>query len=365
MLPTTARFAYLDGVRAFAVLAVLGIHWGTQYTPLGGGGFIGVDVFFVLSGFVITTALWRSRLDGGSVPRAWAAFVARRARRLYPALLGLCLLGPLLWLVAPGAPLPIGTVVERAALSAVQLTWVPEMNGTVAEPFRQTWSLGIEWLFYLTWPVAVMVAGRRGWTAERLARAALTTAAVLYVVPAVTLSWRAFYFLPLPRFSEILVGAALSLWHVGHRPVPAERRPRQTIVLAGALVALAAYVAVGDRLPVVTARFVVIPVAVATTALLIHHAYAATGGPLHDLLGHRLVAGLGRASYSLYLWHWLPLYLLDKDEIDLPAPVLAVVGVGLVAVLTWLSHTLLEKPFLRPRGDVLLPHRPTGQPQTT
>jgi peptidoglycan/LPS O-acetylase OafA/YrhL len=355
MLPTASRFAYLDGIRALAVLAVICVHWIHQYSPFGYGGIVGVDVFFVLSGFVITSVLWRTTLGEGGVGRAYVVFVARRVRRLYPALLGLCVLGPVLWAVAPGTPLPLSTVIERAALSAAQLTWVPELGGTVMEPFRQTWSLGIEWLFYLTWPVVVLVALARGWSATALARGALVAAVLFYLVPTPNLSWEQVYFLPLPRFGEILVGGALALWFVDHRPEPVARRPREAALAAGLLAVLAAYVVVGARVPQSVGVLVAMPLAALTTALLVHHAYAATGGPLHALLGHRLLAGLGRASYSLYLWHWLPVYLLDKDHVDLPTPVLGLIGVGAAAGLTWLSYVLLERPFLRPRGDVLQP----------
>ena len=86
----TGRFDYLDGIRAVAIGAVLSLHWLSWYSPLFHGGSIGVDIFFVLSGFIITTMLWRSKAIG-SVGSAWWAFVKRRVVRLYPALLGLVL----------------------------------------------------------------------------------------------------------------------------------------------------------------------------------------------------------------------------------------------------------------------------------
>ena len=101
----TGRVDYLDGIRAIAIGAVLSLHWLSWYSPLFHGGSIGVDVFFVLSGFIITTMLWRSR---GHRPR-WAppggVFVKRRVVRLYPALLGLVVVAVVLYAVTPSAPL--------------------------------------------------------------------------------------------------------------------------------------------------------------------------------------------------------------------------------------------------------------------
>ena len=82
----SGRFDYLDGIRAVAIGAVLSLHWLSWYSPFFHGGSIGVDVFFVLSGFIITTMLWRSPA-AASLGAAWWAFVRRRVVRLYPALL--------------------------------------------------------------------------------------------------------------------------------------------------------------------------------------------------------------------------------------------------------------------------------------
>ena len=161
------RVAYLDGIRAVAILAVLSLHWLSWYFPLFRGGSIGVDVFFVLSGFIITTVLWRSRAHG-SAAGAWWTFVKRRAIRLYPALIGFVGLTFLLYAVVPGAPVRADLVAERGLLALSQLSaaaaatsgngiWTPSLN-----PFGQTWSLAVEWYAYLLWPAVVIAARRRG-----------------------------------------------------------------------------------------------------------------------------------------------------------------------------------------------------------
>ncbi|WP_341924180.1 acyltransferase [Nocardioides psychrotolerans] len=354
MLPQN-RFGYLDGIRGLAIAAVICVHWGYQYTPLGGGGYLGVDVFFVLSGFVITMVLWRSR-DTGALPSRWWSFIVRRVRRLYPALVGLAVLGPLLWAVTPGTPLPLSTVVERAALVLAQVTWVSEMDGVVMDPFRQTWSLGVEWLFYLIWPIVLMAAKDRGIRAGGLAWAAAVAALALYLGSALLLDTRVFYFLPPARFGQILVGAALALWFV-ERPPHVRPRPLGLAVLLVSMAAFAVYVVVGPDPFGNGPRTVGVPLATTVAVLLIHHGYATADGPLHRLLGSGPVTGLGRISYSLYLWHWLPLFLLDKDELGLPLPVVGLMGLTLVVVMTTLSYRFLELPFMRSRSDALAPTR--------
>ena len=98
--------------------------------------------------------------------------------------------------------------------------------------------------------------------------------------------------------------------------------------------------------------------ALVIAVLLIHHGYAVRGGPVHALVSSRPVTLLGRVSYSLYLWHWIPIYLLDKDQIHLPEPALALIGIAMVVVLTSASYLLLERPFISTRRATLAPQAP-------
>ena len=143
----TGRFDYLDGIRAVAIAAVLALHWFSWYVPLFHGGVIGVDLFFVLSGFIITTMLWRT-------PSGWVPFMRRRLSRLYPALIGLVVGSVVLYAAAPWAPIGPVEVAKRGVLVLTQLSspyaaqqegslWLPEL-----QPFGQTWSLAVEWYFY-------------------------------------------------------------------------------------------------------------------------------------------------------------------------------------------------------------------------
>ena len=330
----SGRFDYLDGIRGLAILAVVIVHWGLGRTTVGRGGFISVDIFFVLSGFVITTLLWRSTtLTGLSPGAAWTSFVRARIRRLYPALLGLVVVGSVLMVAIPGTPVPTDEILRNGVLTLAQVTWYPEMLGHVADPFRQTWSLGVEWTFYLTWPLVVLGARRRGASARTLGWWSLAAGLLLVAVSTATLHAEAFYFAPPGRFGQILVGAALALAFVTSPP---ELRPRpvHTVVTSLGLVAVVGFALAGAHPFSDVGRLFGSPMALVFAVLLIDHGYAAQGGPVHALVSSRPVTLLGRVSYSLYLWHWIPVYLLDKDKIALPVPVLAVLGLTMVVVLT-------------------------------
>jgi peptidoglycan/LPS O-acetylase OafA/YrhL len=356
----TGRFDYLDGIRALAIGAVLSLHWLSWYSPLLHGGSIGVDVFFVLSGFIITTMLWRSRGPSG-LGAGWWAFVKRRVTRLYPALLGLVVGAVVLYAVTPSAPLGPLEVARRGLLTATQgsAVWAAGQHGSfwlpALHPFGQTWSLAIEWYFYLLWPLAVLALRRRGTSAGRVAVGSLVAAVPLYLV-SLPLSDFWFYFGPSARFAELLVGASLGLWfQAAGTPTPGVRR--LTVVPWLAIFALGAITLLAPAAHSPLYRYVEVPAVVLATVALIYTGYSQTGGPVHRLLSHPWLAAIGRCSYSLYLWHIVPLLLLEKAEFGWPRPVLGLLTVAATAVLTALSYRFLERPFLRPRSDVL---RPTG-----
>ncbi|HYF71625.1 MAG TPA: acyltransferase [Nocardioides sp.] len=358
----TGRFDYLDGIRAVAIAAVLALHWFSWYVPLFHGGSVGVDVFFVLSGFIITTMLWRTPLSGsgdgaGGWLRGWGSFVRRRVLRLYPALVGLVAGCVLLYAVTPSAPEGPLEVARRGGLALTQASsvWAAGQDGSLwlpaLEPFGQTWSLAVEWYFYLLWPLGVLLARSRGWPAARLARAALALAAAAYVL-SLPLDTFAFYFGPSARSAELLVGAALALHFAAHgRPTRPSRHG--TLAAATALGAVAAYAVLGRDGQDPLYRYLGVPVAVLATVVLIHTGYASQDGPVHRLLAHPWLAAVGRHSYSLYLWHIVPFLLLA--DVSLPKPLLGLVAVSAAVALTVLSYRFLERPFLRPRSDVLRP----------
>jgi len=361
----TGRFDYLDGIRALAIGAVLSLHWLSWYSPFLHGGSIGVDVFFVLSGFIITTMLWRSGWTGSLGP-GWWGFVRRRVIRLYPALLGLVLGSIVLYALIPSAPLEPVEVARRGLFSLSQLSalWAAGQSGSfwlpALHPFGQTWSLAIEWYFYLLWPLVVLAARARGLRPGRLAVGSLVAAVPLYLV-ALPLSDFWFYFGPSARFAELLVGAALALWFQAGGSPAGTGRVHSSAPWA-ALVALGAITVFAPAAHSPLYRYVEVPVAALATVVLIHTGYGNAGGAVHRLLSHPWLAAIGRCSYSLYLWHIVPMLLLEKADLGLPRPVLGLLTVAATAALTAVSYRFLERPFLRPRSDVLRPAPAAGHP---
>ena len=352
------RFDHLDGIRGVAILCVLALHWFSWYSPLFHGGSIGVDVFFVLSGFIITSLLWRST-------QGWGSFLRRRALRLYPALIGLVVGSLVLTAVVPWAPWSLGDVADRGLLVLAQGSsiWAAGQHGSFwlpgLQPFGQTWSLAVEWYFYLLWPGLVLLARRRGWSARAFTRGCLVAAASCYLV-ALPLPAAWFYFGPLSRVAELLVGAAL-IGLVDGSP----RRPLPSWLPLAALAGLAAYALLGPDGHSVLYRLVAVPLAVAAAVVLIQSGYAGDAGPVSRLLAHRWISGLGRVSYSLYLWHIVPFLLLADAPGRVPKVLLGVVAVAAAAALTALSYVLLERPFLKPRSDLLRPRTPSPSSRST
>jgi peptidoglycan/LPS O-acetylase OafA/YrhL len=352
----TGRVDYLDGIRAVAIGAVLALHWFSWYTPFFHGGSIGVDIFFVLSGFIITTMLWRTPVTG-SPWAAWRTFLVRRVVRLYPALLGLVVGCVVLYAVVPWAPYGPLEVARRGGLVLVQgsAIWASGQQGSFwlpgLQPFGQTWSLAVEWYFYLLWPVVVIGARGRSWSARRLALVSLLCAAAASLL-SLPLGAFPFYFGPLARSAELLVGAALALWfQAGGRPTRPSRSATPAAVLALGCVIL--YTALGSDGHGLVYRYVGLPLAVVAAVVLIHTGYSNPDGPVHRLLGHPWLAAVGRYSYSLYLWHIVPFLLLEKAPGGVPKPLLGLLAVSAAIALTVLSYRLLERPFLRTRSDVL------------
>jgi peptidoglycan/LPS O-acetylase OafA/YrhL len=305
------RVAALDGLRALAVSAVLGFHGGLSFL---GGGFLGVDAFFVLSGYLITGLLlaeWRrdGRVD---LPAFWA----RRARRLLPALVVVVVA------VAACAHLLVtpteARLVRGDALAALLYVanWRMTWRGTdyfaqtaAPSPLQHTWSLGIEEQFYLVWPLALVALLRLRRPRRAVAAlcvlggcASLVAAAVLYrpggQVDRV-------YFGTDTRAVALLVGAALAVALAG--PAPSRRaappaRASGAVALCGAaLLAWAVTHAEGSAVSLYRGGLLAVAIAVAA---VIAHAVLVPGGLTARLLSVPPLPALGRISYGVYLWHW-------------------------------------------------------------
>lgn len=142
------RVGYLDGIRGLAIGGVLAVHWIGSELPFGRGGYLGVDLFFVLSGYIISTMLWRSRPLGRSVAAQYRTFLRRRVVRLYPALIATVLVTILIYAVLPAGRARVADLLAPGLLALVQGTTFSAASG-YGGPFEITWSLSVEWMFYL------------------------------------------------------------------------------------------------------------------------------------------------------------------------------------------------------------------------
>ena len=286
----------IDGLRAVAVALVVLFHFAV---PGFGGGYIGVDVFFVISGFLITRLIATEHEKGSF---SLAHFYERRARRILPALLVViaAVLAASLILYLPG-DLPGAGASAAAALAFVANFYFFYTTdyfhaATEVKPLLHTWSLGVEEQFYLLFPVALTILlgrTRRTTTVVLIAAAALASfgLSVWKAQPGVG---SAFYLLP-HRSWELLAGALLAL---GVVPVMVRRGMREGVAVLGILAIVGAS-AVYDRSMVFPGTAALVPVA--ATAALIH---AGRDTWVGRALSVRPLVGLGLISYALYLWHW-------------------------------------------------------------
>ncbi|MFC9434813.1 SGNH hydrolase domain-containing protein [Nocardia sp. NPDC057030] len=333
----------VQGLRAIAVVAVVVFHagvWGV------GGGFVGVDVFFVISGFLITGMLWREVAVTGTV--GLARFYGGRARRLLPAsgiVLVATAVGAAMWL----PPLQARAVLWDGIASALyagnyRLAW----NGTdylaaaaPPSPFQHYWSLGVEEQFYLLWPALIIGVA---WLVRRRRRVDPSPVPYLIVLTLVaaasfTISYTwtrtlppwAFFALP-ARAWELALGGMVAL------SVPVWRRLPESVATVAGWAGLASILFACTRLDGHTpypGTAALLPVL--GSALIIAAGCATTRWGVGRALSVEPLQSLGRLSYSWYLWHWPVLLLAPRvlgHDLDTVGAVGAVVTAGGLAMLT-------------------------------
>jgi peptidoglycan/LPS O-acetylase OafA/YrhL len=339
---TDAWRADVDGLRAVAVLLVVAYHLLPETVR---GGFVGVDVFFVISGYLITSLLLRDLSEGRF---SIADFYARRVRRIVPALAVVCAAALAIgWAVMlPGELERLGLhLIGGATFSSNLVLWAESGYfdaGAGTKPLLHLWSLAIEEQFYLVWPLVLAWAWRRG---AGLGRTIGVLAAVSFAAGLVLarVAPDAGFYLPVSRGWELLAGAALA-WHATVRPPGPARAATARAWLGVAL--LAAAVATIRPTEAFPGAWALLPVLGA--ALLIGAGPAAW--PNRVLLSNRLAAGLGRISYPLYLWHWLLLSMLAITEQGAAPLRLRAGAVVLSFALAWLPWRRVERP-VRARAD--------------
>ena len=326
----------VDGLRGVAISAVVLFH---AHCSGAGGGFAGVDVFFVISGFLIAT--WVEHLAARRAD--WVAeFYRRRILRLLPAATVLIvLIFPLtVWLLIPLDLEAFGRSVTATSLLSANVFFWHEAgyfaSPSATKPLLHMWSLAVEQQFYLLYPVVVLAAKRLRISLVQTLAALLATSLAFCLWTTIHNPGVAFYWTPL-RLWELLLGSLLALRPL---PLPASRGARSAIAWAGIAMIITAVMAL-DRNVAWPGYAAALPCL--GTALLIWVGQDRTVRTIR-ILGWRPLAGLGLISYSLYLWHW-PLLALArywKIEALAPSETTAVVILGLA--LSAASWRWVEQP---------------------
>lgn len=344
----------IDGLRAVSVLAVIAYHAGWNFFE---GGFLGVEVFFAISGYLITSLLATEYRRSRSI--SLRSFWARRARRLLPALYVLLL-----------------AVIAASFLSATD--YLSRLRGDVAAAFfyvsnwwqiiskdsyfvqagrppllSHLWSLAVEEQFYVLFPIIALACFKRFRRSRIIAGFVLVALASTVLMALLHEPYHdatRVYVGTDTRLSGLLLGAALALWWTPTRLHRESTNRVATYVLdglgiAGLVVLAICFMRVNEFDPFVyRGGFLVVDVATLVVVAVVVHPAARLGA----VLGWEPLRYLGTRSYGLYLWHW-PIFQLTRPDLDLSLPGWLITVIRLVAlvVLTEASYRLVEAPFRR------------------
>ena len=337
----------VDGLRAVAVTSVVVYHAAGKLLP---GGFLGVDIFFVISGFLITTILLRGLRDNTF---SLAGFYERRARRILPALaVMMAAITVLAWFfLMPMDFRDFGDSATATATFWANVYFYRKFDyfdtESITKPLLHAWSLAIEEQFYIIFPVLLFVLYRQWRKALPWAVALLCLAS--FCMNAGCSSEKAAFYLLQYRAWEPLLGALAALWP--QRWIP-KGRTAVFLSLAG-LAAVFWGVGTHAAVPPMLGVAAFLPCAGAALFILAHtngHTLSLGG----RLLAHCIPVGLGKISYSLYLWHWPLLAVLRYDQGEAAKPVYAGAAVLLALVFAYLSWRFVENPV---RGRIIFKER--------
>lgn len=350
------RFGYrapLDGLRAFAVLGVMAYHGGITWTR---GGFLGVDAFFVISGYLITSLLVNEWGEHGTV--RLRSFWARRARRLLPALF--LVIGAVA--IYAGVAAPTDTLGQLRSDALATIGYVANWHQIIAgqgyfakqalpSPFLHTWSLAIEEQFYLLWPLVLLLLLRRRRSVKLLFAftvvAGVSSAVEMAVLFRPAHDTARVYYGTDTRAQSLLIGAALALVLLGR--APARRAWSRFALTAAAVVGIGvtgwAWSQLDGNSPFIfRGGFALVGLAFAA---VITGVVQVPQSWLAKALSVAPLRYVGRISYGLYLWHW-PVYLtLDHARTGLTGNALLAVRFATTFVLAIASYHLVEAPVRR------------------
>lgn len=340
----------IDGLRAVAVLAVIGFHAFPEWVR---GGFVGVDVFFVISGYLISGIIFEGLRTGRFT---FTGFYARRIRRIFPALvLVLAVCYACGWFLLLGDPfMQLGKHIAAAAGFVSNFAFWNESgyfdNAAETKPLLHLWSLGVEEQFYLIWPLAAYVVWRLRLNLLLLTGLAVATS-MFFNLEGIRRDLVGTFYSPVTRFWELMSGSVLACvaadpssvsrrLHAFHDRLRADAVWRDRTAMAGLVVVLGTVVAL-DRSRHFPGLWALLPVSGAWLLL--------AAGPdawvNRKILGHRVMVWIGLISYPLYLWHWPLLSFARILNAEAPSLGLRIAAVGASVVLAWLTYKVIERPI--------------------
>ena len=331
----------IDGLRAVAVIPVILFHAGFSAFS---GGFVGVDVFFVISGYLVTSIIL-SEMENGRF--RLSRFYERRARRIFPALffmVALCI--PLAWLsLTPKDMKDFATSLVGVSTFSSNIFFWSESGyfETFAElkPLLHTWSLAVEEQYYILFPLALILAWPLG------KRPVLAMLAMVFVVSLAAAHWGAynkpsatFYLLP-TRGWEILLGA-FAAFYLARKD--SNHRPRATISdflsIAGLVLITFAILSFDEETPTPS-----LATLIPTVGALLIILFSQNGVFVQRMLSCKVMVGIGLISYSMYLWHQ-PLFAFARQLFLLEPPKTLMVALCLTTLAVgYVSWRFVEKPF--------------------
>lgn len=358
--------ADIDGLRAVAVLSVVGYHAFPGWVK---GGFVGVDIFFVISGFLISTIIFGS-LEKDAF--SFKDFYSRRIKRIFPALIVVMTASYALgWFVLlPDEYEQLGKHIAAGAGFVSNLFFWQEAgyfdNAAEAKPMLHLWSLGIEEQFYIIWPLLIYLTWKKR-LSLLLLTVSITVISFAFNVSKVHGDAVQAFYSPASRFWELMAGSILayfslhnvSLWKGSTQKIDTVPRSiassngsipnrsvlRSTQSLIGALlIGVAVFIVSRDYafpgwwalLPTLGAYLII------------------SAGPYawlnRTVLSHRVMVWFGLVSYPLYLWHWPLLSFAHIVEAGTPAREIRIAAIFIAIALAWLTYNLIEKPVRFGRG---------------
>lgn len=358
-MPPNSHLVYrpdIDGLRAIAILAVVGFHTFPNWVE---GGFIGVDIFFVISGFLISKIIFKG-LDQGNF--SFAEFYARRIKRIFPALalvFTACLIFGWFTLLTDEYK-QLGHHILAGAIFGSNFRLLKEGGyfDTAAElkPLLHLWSLGIEEQFYIIWPPLLLLFWKR---LPNVLMAILCLALTSFAFNIYLVNSRpvADFYLPFTRFWELLVGGILAYISLNNKAQLNVPFSRIVFIPPKGILHPNAKAFVGALL-----------IAAAISSLSINHAFPGwwallptvgaalliSAGPdawfNRKVLAHRALVFVGLISYPLYLWHWLLLsfFRITSDSPPATSEILAIISISFLGA--WLTYKVVETPFRRSKS---------------